>query len=495
MGHPSPNLSTLLKKLSLLILVGLGMVYSSCVYASSNINYVTTNLSNNYGNSFNQKLAKSDGYTYVAWTDTSNSSNDSGRIYFKASNNSGMSFDKEVILSNRAEDANLPDISTNGNNVYVTWVGDYLGNSQIFFRASNNNGKTFNKIINISNDIIESTLPSIASFKNFVYEIWVGSNITTPKNFDVFFRASHDSGKTFGPVLDLSKSAGDSTDPRVIMPIDGNEIYIVYTDCDAVHDDPLCGIYFTKSSDNGITFGLPQLISIIPLGNKYLQSLGHFNAPIAASTLTALGINIHKHKGDHNSVIPAITSSEDGKDIYILWQDDLTQTGATDIFLRKSNDYGNTFSDSINLSNSPGVSRLPQMVTLGDDLYVIWSDTNRTFSQFDIFFTKLADHGNRLGKTINLSNSRGNSAPSDIGVINNSKTIYVAWTENLSVNKNNLIVTKSTDGGNTFEKPIELEANNSLSPALIPLSNRNSTGLAWTENEKNNEDIYFAMIS
>lgn len=472
------------------------MVFTSCVYASTNINHVGTNLSNNYGNSFNQKLAELDGYTYVAWTDTSNSSNDSGQIYFKSSNNSGISFGKEVILSNRAEDANLDDISADGNNVYVTWVGDHSDNSQIFFRASNNNGKTFNKIINISNDtIIESSLPSIASFKNFVYVTWVGSNITTPKNFEVFFRASHDSGQTFGPVIDLSKSAGDSTDPHVIVPTAGNEVYIVYTDCDAVHDDPLCGIYFTKSSDNGITFGLPQLISKIPLGTKYLQSLGHSHPPITASTLNAFGINIHKHKGEHNSVIPAITSSEDGKDIYILWQDDLTQTGATDIFLRKSNDYGNTFSDSINLSNTPGVSRLPQMVTVGGDLYVVWSDTNRAFSQFDIFFTKLADHGNRLGKTINLSNSMGNSAPSDIGVINNSKKIYVAWTENLSVNKNNLMVTKSTDGGNTFKKPIDLDANDSLSPALIPLSNKNSTGLTWTENEKNNEDIYFAMIS
>lgn len=488
--------STLLKKLFILLFVGLGMIHISCVHAP-HINYVATNLSNNYGNSLNQKLARSDGFTYVAWTDTSSSSNGSGQIYFKSSSNSEKSFGKNIILSNKGEDANLPDISANGNNVYITWVGDYSDNSQIFFRASSDNGKTFHKIINISNDIIESTLPSIASFKNFVYVVWVGSNITTQKNFEVFLRASHDGGETFGPVIDLSKSAGDSTDPHIIVPTGGNNVYVAYTDCDAIHDDPLCGIYFTKSSDNAITFGSPQLISIIPSVNQYLSFLGHSQPPIIASLLSAFGINIHKHKGEHNSVIPIITSSEDGKDIYILWQDDLTQTGATDIFFRKSNDNGNTFSDSINLSNTPGVSRLPQMVSLGSELYVIWSDTNRTFSQFDVFFTRVSDHGNKMGKTINLSNSKGNSAPSDIGVVNNSisKAIYVTWTENIASNKNNLMIAKSTDEGNTFEKPILLGLNNSLSPSLLPVSDENSTGLIWIEYGNNNEDIYFAKIS
>lgn len=494
MGHPFYS-SILFRKLFILTLVGLGMFYASCIHASATFNYVVTNLSNNYGHSLNQKLAKSNGYTYLAWTDTSNSSSDSGQIFFKSSNNGEKSFGKSMILSNKMEDANLPDISANGNNVYVTWVGDYSDNSQIFFRASSDNGKTFGKIANISNDIIESTLPSIASYKNFVYIVWVGSNVTTPKNFEVFLRTSHDSGETFGPVIDLSKSAGDSTDPHVIVPSGGNEVYVAYTDCDAIHDDPLCGIYFTKSTDNGLMFGSPQLISIIPTVNQYLPFFGHSHLPIIASLLSAFGINIHKHIGEHNSVIPIITSSEDGKDIFILWQDDLTQTGATDVFFRKSNDYGNTFSDSINLSNTPGVSRLPQMVSLGSELYVVWSDTNRTFSQFDIFFTKLSDQGNKIGKAINLSNSKGNSAPSDIGVVNNSKTIYSAWTENVGNNKNNIMVAKSTDEGNTFEKPIQLDSNNSLSPALEHVSDENSTALIWTEYGKKNEDVYFAKIN
>jgi hypothetical protein len=396
-------------------------------------------------------------------------------------------------LSDKIGDANLPDLSVDGKNIYVAWEDDYSGESHISFRVSSDNGKSFSRTVGISNGTIGAALPSIGSFKNFVYVVWVGSTAGDQSNFEIFLRTSHDNGRTFGPIINLSKSAGDSTDPKVIVPTDGNDVYVTYTDCDAVHDDPLCGIYFTKSSNSGMIFGSSQLISIIPPATQNLPFLGHSHPPIISSLLSAFGINIHKHIREHNSVIPVITSSEDGKDVYILWEDDLT--GTTDIFLRKSNDYGNTFSDSINLSNTPGISRLAQMVTSGNDVYIVWSDTNSTFQQFDVFFTKLTYNGNKVAKTINLSNSKGNSAPSDIGIINNSKSIYIAWTENSAIDKNNLLVVKSNDGGTTFEKPTQLISKNSLNPALIDISDKNSTGMIWTEYGNKAENLYFAKIN
>ena len=390
-------------------------------------------------------------------------------------------------------DSNLPDISATSNNVYVTWEDDSSENSRIFFRGSHNNGRSFENILDISNGTIGSSLQNVASHDNSVYIVWVGSKPEDPKNFEVFLRKSNDYGRNFGPIIDLSKSAGDSIDPHIIVPRDGQNVYVTYTDCDAVHDDPLCGIYFIKSSDSGFNIGSPTLISIVPSINPNLPFLGHSHPPIISSLLSAFGINIHKHVGEHNSIIPIITTSEDGKDVYVLWQDDMTKTGASDIFFRKSNDYGNTFGDSINLSNTPGVSRLAQMVTLGGNLYVVWSDTNMTFTHFDIFFTKINDHGNNLGKTINLSNSMRNSAPSDIGALNNTNRIYVAWTEG-SGNQNNILMIGSADDGNTFDKPLKLNYNNSINPELIHISNENSTGLSWTEYGNQTEEVYFARI-
>jgi hypothetical protein len=458
-----------------------------------NANYEVANLSNSLGHSLNQRIIQSNGYTYFVWTDTGEQSNDTGQIHFRTSNDNGNRFTETSILSNITVDSNLPDISATSKNVYVTWEDDSSENSRIFFRGSHNNGRGFENILDISNGTIGSSLQNVASHDNSVYIVWVGSKPEDPKNFEVFLRKSNDYGRNFGPIIDLSKSAGDSIDPHIIVPRDGHNVYVTYTDCDAVHDDPLCGIYFIKSSDSGFNFGSPTLISIVPSINPNLPFLGHSHPPIISSLLSAFGINIHKHLADHNSVIPVITTSEDGKDVYVLWQDDMTKTGASDIFFRKSNDYGNTFGDSINLSNTPGVSRLAQMVTLGGNIYVVWSDTNMTFAQFDIFFTKINDHGNNVGKTINLSNSMRNSAPSDIGALNNTNRIYVAWTEG-SGNLNNILIIGSADDGNTFDKPLKLNYNNSINPELIHISNENSTGLSWTEYGNQTEEVYFARI-
>ncbi len=460
-----------------------------------NASYVVSNLSNNSGHSLNQRILQSNGFTYFAWTDTSNSPNDKGQIFFRIrnGNETSSSFSPTLILSNNTADSNLPDISATGTNVYVTWEDDSFEDPHIFFRGSYNNGRSFGNMLDISNGTTGATLQNVASYKNSVYLVWVGSKIEDPKNFEIFFRKSDDNGKNFGPIMNLSRSPGDSIDPHIVVPRGRNDVYVTYTDCDAIHDDPLCGTYFVKSSDNGLTFGAPDLISIISPFTPNVPFLGHFHPPIISSLLSALGTSVHKHVGEHNSVIPVITSSDDGKDVYILWQDDMTQTGASDIFFRKSNDYGNTFGDSINLSNTPGVSRLPQMITLGTNLYVVWSDTNMAFNQFDVFFTKIDDHGNKIGKTINLSNSKGNSAPSDIGAVKNSDKIYIVWTE-ATGDKHNIFMTRSADEGRTFDKPIKVDYNNSVNPSLIHISDQNGTGLAWTEYSKQNEDIFFASI-
>jgi hypothetical protein len=49
--------------------------------------------------------------------------------------------------------------------------------------------------------------------------------------------------------------------------------------------------------------------------------------------------------------------------VYIVWTDN--SPGNYDIFFIKSTDGGNTFSKPLNLSNDPGLSYLPRIVTAG----------------------------------------------------------------------------------------------------------------------------------
>ncbi|HET7241883.1 MAG TPA: hypothetical protein VFI64_00945, partial [Nitrososphaeraceae archaeon] len=169
---------------------------------SVNANYVASNLSNSLGHSLNQRIIQSNGSTYFVWTDTGDQSNDTGQIHFRTSNDSGNRFSETSILSNVTGDSNLPDISATNNNVYVTWEDDSSDNSLIFFRGSHNNGRSFDKMVDISNGTIGSSLQNIASYKNSVYIVWVGSKREDPKNFEVFLRMSNDYGRNFGPIID-----------------------------------------------------------------------------------------------------------------------------------------------------------------------------------------------------------------------------------------------------------------------------------------------------
>jgi hypothetical protein len=94
-------------------------------------------------------------------------------------------------------------IAVSENNAYVLWWENKTGNWEIFFRASSDNGKTFGDEINLSNDTTRSDDGSIAAQGNSVYVTWWNTNNQTGLREPVFI-ASNDNGNTFGERLVLS---------------------------------------------------------------------------------------------------------------------------------------------------------------------------------------------------------------------------------------------------------------------------------------------------
>lgn len=94
-------------------------------------------------------------------------------------------------------------IAVSENNAYVLWWDNKTGNWEIFFRASQDNGKTFGDEINLSNDTTRSDDGSIAAQGNSVYVTWWDTNNQTGLREPVFI-ASNDNGNTFGERVVLS---------------------------------------------------------------------------------------------------------------------------------------------------------------------------------------------------------------------------------------------------------------------------------------------------
>jgi hypothetical protein len=104
-----------------------------------------------------------------------------------------------AILIGRSEAA---PVAITGDNVYVAWWTNKTGNDEVMFRASADTGKTFGDKINLSNSPnTNSTRVEIDSDANSVVVTWWETNQTS--NIPVM-RVSTDNGKTFGETIMLS---------------------------------------------------------------------------------------------------------------------------------------------------------------------------------------------------------------------------------------------------------------------------------------------------
>jgi len=95
-------------------------------------------------------------------------------------------------------------IATSGDKgVYITWWTNQSGNWDVFFKASTDGGKTFGPKINLSNSkgVISNDAEIAAAGSNVYVSWWERANATSN---EPVLRISNDDGKTFGSILKLS---------------------------------------------------------------------------------------------------------------------------------------------------------------------------------------------------------------------------------------------------------------------------------------------------
>ena len=98
-------------------------------------------------------------------------------------------------------------IAISGDNVYIVWFNDQNtpnNNSELFFRSSNDSGITFADKINLSNTTTADSINAeIAADGNNVVITWCERNATSE---EPVVRVSTDNGATFGPILRLASN-------------------------------------------------------------------------------------------------------------------------------------------------------------------------------------------------------------------------------------------------------------------------------------------------
>ena len=159
--------------------------------------------------------------------------------------------------------------------------------------------------------------------------------------------------------------------------------------------------------------------------NNNISFLGHISSNITNIT-----------NNNYDSVYGQIAAIDNN--VYIVWQESITDDSNEknyEVYFKKSEDQGNTFSKAINLSNNTGFSEHPQIAVSKNGIFIVWAD-NTNSKNTEIMFTKSLDNGTTFGEVRNLSNN-SNSNNQEISV--SDENVYVVWQDADSLsNKKNL---------------------------------------------------------
>jgi len=123
---------------------------------------------------------------------------------------SSTSFQQQKVVAgygelNPVSERKQSPIATSGENVYVAWWTNKTGNDEVMFKASTDSGKTFGDKMNLSNSTnSESQDVQIAAQGNNAYVSWWERNQTSN---EPVMKVSNDNGKSFGDMIQLSNNA------------------------------------------------------------------------------------------------------------------------------------------------------------------------------------------------------------------------------------------------------------------------------------------------
>jgi len=333
------------------------------------------NLSNNSGFSEHPQIAVSkNGIIFIVWADNTNSNNT--EIMFTKSMDNGITFSKVINLSNNSQNSNNQEISVSDENVYVVWQDidstNFYGNkineiekeplSSIMFKASSDTGKTFNASIELANNT-KDAYPKVNSYKEHVYVVWNNengdSNSSSSSAIDdeykgLFFIKSSDKGNNFGNSIRIAHyNFGESQ-----IAVNDNEVFIVWG---GLHAKNINDIYLVQSDDNGTAFTDPYIIAEKVMGAEKKKD------------------DKYKINSPSNVEIPINTPA------YIVWQDKISQENQ-DIFITTNIKNDMQYSKILNLSNNTGISECPSIAISKNYIYIVWEDI--TPGNHEILFTR-----------------------------------------------------------------------------------------------------------
>lgn len=200
------------------------------------------NLSNNSGFSEHPQAASDSDSVYTVWADNTSGNRE---VLFAAGKSNGTSFDTALNLSNTTSDSFNQEIAVFGTSVYVVWLEEDDVGIKVTLRASHDGGNTFEKALVISDKATVATLPKVAADSQGVHVAW--SFIEDEQENGLFYSNSSD-GRTFSEPKKLNDQ-NNFGEPQIVA--ENGTVYVVSGGLDVIEVN---GLFVARSTDGGATF-------------------------------------------------------------------------------------------------------------------------------------------------------------------------------------------------------------------------------------------------
>lgn len=315
--------------------------------------------------------------------------------------------------------------------IYTTWSDNRTGNYNVYFSRSLDSGVTFSAPIKINDDSTTAihAIPSLAvSSEGVIYIAWLDERNGTS---DVYFSRSLDNGLTFSANVMVDTPATANVDTPVIASGPGDIVYVAW---DSFDEGVSQNIYVATSNDGGRSFAAPVLVNTNTLGptadappDIAVDSNGNLYIVWSCTTTVSADTDVYISKSTNSGVTfsaesqinddaaansqrdPSITL-DTSNNIYVAWMDNRAgyPGNANDIYMAKSTDGGSAFSANIKVNDSSDAAQRTWPVIIADPvgyLSVFWNDDST--GSMSIYYAASNDAGATYSAAIALDSMTG----------------------------------------------------------------------------------------
>jgi hypothetical protein len=350
-------------------------------------------------------------------------------------------------LTQNQNDSVYPQTAASKNNVYVVWSESTQSstdnNYDIYFKASSDGGKTFGRTINLSDNPSFSEHPQIAAVENNVYVVWTDN---TSGHKEVLFRMSTNQGKAFGKVLTISDENTNAYHPEITAS--GTNVFVIWNNLDA---DKGNHILLRHSIDGGSIF----------------------------DSKMEIGVGV-------KDSFPKVAA--DDSNFFVVW-DVKGYDNNTKVMYKNGQDNNASQDDKtvdLNQGKNGGES---QILSKGNHILVSWT-SNSGKEGNELSLVKSDDFGLSFGNITKVSNGSKSSNVETVMVNNN---LFVVWQESVH-DAEEILLKKSTDRGITFSQTLDLSNNDGISECPSIAATEGKLHIVWQDKSAGNNEVFYKQI-